>query len=272
MTPKRQPAGDAKASDSLDKNESNVPVISLTPQTSGEPDSDPYEFPDAGKGSQKKLRRRSFGSTSVNRKQALLLFGSPRTPSATSLRKSMGEIRRKSIPLVEQDAEDEPTPAVASKTKKSWDPLPEVQEVENNSSPVKKPMKAQMVSRPSPLIFDESARSLRRKSHRVSFGPQLSPEQFLNHLPPNTPVRKGATPTSVKKSSKRKSLAASGASTLSRVDETTPKTASKQRKTPPTSKPVPARTPTPYRLASSKKRPKSLLRNVLSAAYDKRVV
>ena len=39
---------------------------------------------------------------------------------------------------------------------------------------------------------------------RVSFGPYISPEYIDKHLPPSSPVRKGATPTPNSSGSKKK--------------------------------------------------------------------
>ncbi|XP_078481074.1 uncharacterized protein LOC100179407 isoform X2 [Ciona intestinalis] len=222
-----------------------TPTISLSSPDPVAKQDDPYDFavsPEAavfGK-SPKNYRRRSSGSTSS--KKANLLVGSPRTPAAVPLHATMEDLKRKSIPLVEDTVE-----------------------VENNSSPIKKPPSWLLKSSktPSSILFQDSPVST-RKSRRVSFGPQLSPEQFLKTLPPNTPVKKGAViPTGSEKSLLgRKSVSFCPPSTLETLEEqpaeeTTPVT---QRKV--------SRTPTPFKPAQDKKKQKSLLQHVLTATAN----
>ena len=253
---------------SLDSSAS-VPNISLTPTNSAmTTPEDPYNFPEeASVEKTKKYRRRSSGTAGLSRKQTLLLFGSPRIKELTPLRRSIGRLRKNSEPLMEIEAEVA-SPELSKVSKKSREPLPEVVEVENNSSPIKKPPVALKSGRLSSGVNTPSpAANQRRKSQRVSFGPDLSPEQFLKELPPNTPVRKGATPT---RSSTRKSLAAVGITPLPTVTEVTEGTF----KSPIRRYQKVNRTPTPFKPDSSKKKSKSLLDQVLRAslANEKRWV
>ena len=253
---------------SLDSSAS-VPNISLTPTNSAmTTPEDPYNFPEeASVEKTKKYRRRSSGTAGLSRKQTLLLFGSPRIKELTPLRRSIGRLRKNSEPLMEIEAEVA-SPELSKVSKKSREPLPEVVEVENNSSPIKKPPVALKSGRLSSGVNTPSpAANQRRKSQRVSFGPDLSPEQFLKELPPNTPVRKGATPT---RSSTRKSLATVGITPLPTVTEVTEGTF----KSPIRRYQKVNRTPTPFKPDSSKKKSKSLLDQVLRAslANEKRWV
>jgi len=239
----------------------DTPNISLTSTNSVTPmpSVDPYSFPEEEESTEKikKYKRRSSGSTGLSRKQTLLLFGSPRNKEVTPLRRSLGKLRQSSEPLMEDD-EQHASPTQSPKPKKTYDPLPYVEEVENNSSPIKKPS----------LALRSSARSKRaipvsKKLHRVSFGPNLSPEQFLRSLPPNTPVKKGATPAKTK----RQSPAATKSPVLSRVAETREKTfkSPATRSSPQIYKKV-ERTPTPFKPDPKKLKGKPLLQQVLHAS------
>ena len=235
--------GSSKKNMSQSKVES-VPNISLTPTDTPSNQADPYDFPDDEENEKlKKYRRRSSGSSELSRKQTLLLFGSPRTKEVTPLRRSIGRLRKNSEPLVE-----EPSPSPSLK-KKVYDPLPYVEETENSSSPMKKPPK---------VLRTERASAVSKKLNRVSFGPNLSPEQFLKSLPPNTPVKKGATPIS----SRRKSAVVTMPAVVESQEKTfkTPpfRSASQQAK-------KVDRTPTPFKPDAKKMKGKPLLRQVLSA-------
>ena len=245
----------------------STPNISLTPSNvTPMPAEDPYSFPEEDSTEKvKKYRRRSSGSTGLSRKQTLLLFGSPRNKLVTPLRRSIGKLRQSSEPLIE-DANETTSPKQSAKPKKSFDPLPYVEEVENNSSPIKKPT----------LALRSSGRSKRaipvsKKLHRVSFGPNLSPEQFLRSLPPNTPVKKGATPARLV----RKSPTAKRSSPRAKVAETGPKTFKSpvSRSSPQMYKKV-DRTPTPFKPDPKKLKGKPLLQQVLHAsiASNKRYI
>nr|XP_018673001.1 proliferation marker protein Ki-67-like isoform X2 [Ciona intestinalis] len=221
-----------------------TPTISLSSPAPAK-QNDPYDFavsPEAavfGK-STKNYRRRSSGSTSS--KKANLLVGSPRAPTAIPLHATMEDLKRKSIPLVEDTVE-----------------------VENNSSPIKKPPSWILKSNktPSSILFQDSPVST-RKSRRVSFGPQLSPEQFLKTLPPNTPVKKGAViPTGSEKSLLgRKSVSFCPPSTLETLEE------QPAEETTPVAQRKVSRTPTPFKPAQDKKKQKSLLQHVLTATAN----
>ena len=228
------------------------PNISLTSANSTLPAEDPYSFPEENDEKMKKYKRRSSGSSTLSRKQTLLLFGSPRNKEVTPLRRSIGRLRKTSEPLLEEAAEVT-SPSLQS-NKKVWDPLPEVVEVENNSSPIK----ASRRSLKHTINFnqlDTPPMSTRRKLSRVSFGPDLSPEQFLKELPPNTPIRKGATPS---KTTSRKSVSLP---TVKETNENTfksPLAASKKYQ-------KVVRTPTPFKPNVKNFQSKSLLLQVLHA-------
>ena len=109
--------------------------------------------------------------------------------------------------------------------------------------------------------IDDIAPSAKRK--RVSFGPQLSPEHFDKHLPPRTPLRRGATPSSLSSltespmvagliKKQRHSLAATAIQELSEELEKTPKVSKS-----PKSKASPAKSPakSPKSPAKSPKSP-----------------
>ena len=265
-----------------------TPSISLTSvHTTPDLSEDPYSFPDEDKSAAsekiKKYRRRSSGSTGLSRKQALLLFGSPRLKEVTPLRRSIGRLRKSSEPIIEDCYEnDSPkqsqslqkssdsfvyiqpnknnSPMHSPKLKKNFAPLPQVEEIENNSSPIKKPSSA-LQRRSS--VHNRRAISVSRKSHRVSFGPNLSPEQFLKNLPPNTPVKKGATPSK----SNRKSLTVGNTTPLSLVAETQEKIfKSPVTKNSPQNQKKVDRTPTPFKPDPKKLKGKSLLQQVLHAS------
>ena len=239
----------AKSPNSPKISADDTPKISLTTTAPAESYEDPYNFPEENDEKTKKYRRRSSGSSTLSRKQTLLLFGSPRHKEVTPLRRSIGRLRRTSEPLVE-DAAEVASPEIPAK--KIWEPLPEVTEVENNSSPIKKPRKPLKHASTPPA-------STRRKLGRVSFGPDLSPEQFLKELPPNTPVRKGATPA---KGATRKSVV-----TLSTVEETTDQTFKSPLASARAYQKV-TRTPTPFKADVKKFQSKSLLQQVLHASVS----
>ena len=83
---------------------------------------------------------------------------SPRHPvvHGSSLRESVDKLRRSSVPLLETD-EPPQTESCALRT-------------------------------------SNTPQSTKKINKRVSFGPNLSPEQFDKSLPVSTPIKKGATP------------------------------------------------------------------------------
>ncbi|RUS72561.1 hypothetical protein EGW08_019680 [Elysia chlorotica] len=91
------------------------------------------------------------------------------------LRKSISDLRRRSTVLFEENLSQSP-----------------------NETNTKEATPQESRKRKSPEFHLPSA-----KRKRVSFGPKLSPEHFDKQLPPKTPVKKGATPTT---KSNRKSL------------------------------------------------------------------
>nr|CAB3263853.1 proliferation marker protein Ki-67-like [Phallusia mammillata] len=243
---------------------STEPTISLSLKNMGEgEESDPYKFSQSESATEKKYRRRSSGSSGLSRKKQLALFGSPRTPNMTPLRRSLGELKKKSIPLVEEICE-EVSISPHNSFKKNWDPLPEVEEIENNSSPIKKNRRSLKNICESPLVPDESIKAVQRKSSRVSFGPKLSPEQFLKHLPPNTPVKKGATPHDAETMTRRKSVRLSSLCTVSEASSSTSSSLDARAK-------KPTRTPTPYRKSKSGNKQPNLLHNAIQNAMDKKL-
>lgn len=244
----------SSVAESYEEPVSSTPLISLGPTRPSIVESDPYHFPSSDKALKKKNRRRSSGSIGYSGKDQIASCDSPRTPNITPLRQSIGKLKRTSIPLVEGISEDDASPTCDS-AKKVWEPLPVVEEVENNSSPIKKHRHSlrELIST-SPLVLDESLQAVRRKS-RVSFGPKLSPEQFLKHLPPNTPVKKGATPNEGEVIPRRKSIRLSSLCTVVEADSPTQ-----------TAKPV--RTPTPYKHGNKSKQ-MNLLQDALRNAMDK---
>lgn len=101
---------------------------------------------------------------------------SPRSPRRRnpSLRESLGNLRRQSVPFKEEEESNFPNNLESKEND-------QVYIVHSAVSPKKLPAA-------------HTPKSSTTNSKRVSFGPVLSPEQFNKELPVMTPVRKGATP------------------------------------------------------------------------------
>ncbi|CAG5120311.1 unnamed protein product [Candidula unifasciata] len=108
--------------------------------------------------------------------------GSPYSKTPGSLRKTISDLRRRSVPVFE--TEEGPV-QVQTKVRTQGFATPSVQVGNKRKS----------------TAFD----FLSAKRKRVSFGPNLSPEHFDKTLPPKTPIKKGATPSRIIKQ-ERKSL------------------------------------------------------------------
>lgn len=129
-------------------------------------------------------------------------------PRRESLRKSIGKLRRSSVPFPEVD---EPIVKTPEKAVEQPNPLPrraslresmgnlrrssvafqEVEEPLANTPEETQEQKLNMATTKSYITTPLSTKKLRK---RVSFGPNLSPEQFDKALPVSTPIKKGATP------------------------------------------------------------------------------
>ena len=110
--------------------------------------------------------------------------GSPRTPpTGGSLKENIFRLRRHSMPLQEEE-EVLASPGIDKKPFSMIAVNCEPQEKNDES--------AKLVREKRKSAGGES--KTKRNSKRVSFGPVLSPEQFDKELPPDTPVRRGATP------------------------------------------------------------------------------
>ena len=101
---------------------------------------------------------------------------SPRTPHPRhpSLRESLGNLRRQSVPFKEEEESNSPNNSESK---------------ENDQVYI-----VHSVVSPKKLPSSHTPKSSKRNSKSVSFGPVLSPEQFNKDFPVKTPVRKGATP------------------------------------------------------------------------------
>ena len=126
-------------------------------------------------------------------------------PLRTSLRESMGKLRRSSVPLQEVEELVSNTP---DKVEEQVNPLPrrtsfresmvrrssvafQEEEEPKSNTPEEPPLSSAM---PTPKSYITTPLSTKKQRKRVSFGPKLSPEQFDKALPVSTPIRKGATP------------------------------------------------------------------------------
>ncbi|BFZ01708.1 hypothetical protein BsWGS_04747 [Bradybaena similaris] len=108
--------------------------------------------------------------------------GSPYSKTPGNLRKSISDLRRRSVPVLETEEGS-------------------IQVLKKNQQPDFATPSVQVGNKRKSTGFD----LLSAKRKRVSFGPNLSPEHFDKTLPPKTPIKKGATPNRITKQ-ERKSL------------------------------------------------------------------
>ena len=129
-------------------------------------------------------------------------------PRRTYLRESIGKLRRSSVVLQEVQ---EPLSNTPEEVEEQLNPLPRRMSFRESMGALRRssvafreheeeprsntPEAAQFNSAtPTPKSYATTPLSTKKQRKRVSFGPQLSPEQFDKALPVSTPVRKGATP------------------------------------------------------------------------------
>lgn len=137
---------------------------------------------------------------------------SPRNPiqRRASLREGLGKLRRSSVPFQEmeepvsntpEEAEEQPNPLPrraslresVGKLRRSSVAFQEEEKPVSNTP--EKPEEQQVnPAMPTTKSYPTTPVSTKKSKKRVSFGPNLSPEQFDIALPVSTPVRKGATP------------------------------------------------------------------------------
>ena len=136
---------------------------------------------------------------------------SPRNPVArrSSLRESMGKLRRSSVPF--QEVEEPVSANTPEKVEEKSKPLqqrtslresmgrlrrssvafPEVDELASNNTPEQT---KENQDKPAVISYLTTPLSTKKHRKRVSFGPELSPEQFDKTLPVSTPIKKGSAP------------------------------------------------------------------------------
>ncbi len=125
-------------------------------------------------------------------------------PRRASLRESMGKLRRSSVPF----PEEEPVSNTPEEVEEQPNPLPRRMSLRESMGKLRRSSAAlreeeePVSSTPEtieeqqsiPKPYTTTPLSTKKSKKRVSFGPNLSPEQFDKALPVSTPIRKGATP------------------------------------------------------------------------------
>lgn len=155
--------------------------------------------------SMEKIRRSSVSLEEANEP-------APNTPNPlprrASLRESIGKLRRSSVPFQEVE---EPVIKTPEKAAEQANPLPRraslresmgnlrrssvaFQEVEEPLANTPEKTEEEKLNTATSKSYITTPLSTKKMRKRVSFGPNLSPEQFDKALPVATPIKKGATP------------------------------------------------------------------------------